>query len=71
MAVLTRIDARSVKNNAIQVKDLDGNILCTIEAMPTERSDNAEAMRNEVNLRLCASDKVVFVKSNGKVLRKR
>lgn len=72
MAVVTRIDARSRRNNSIQVQDLDGNILCTIEAI---KNDNPEGdvhnLRNELNLRFQTSDKVKLVKSNGVVLRKK
>lgn len=71
MSVITRIDARSSKNNSIQVQDLDGNILLVIEAMPNPNEGSQENLRNELNLRIQTSDKVKLVKSNGAVLRKK
>jgi hypothetical protein len=70
MAVITRIDARSRQNNSIQIQDLDGNILCTIEAVSNLESTSDKA-RHEANLRLHASSNVQIVKGNGVVLRKK
>ena len=72
MSVITRIDARSKKNNSLQIQDLDGNILCTIEAVRNDNpDDSSQNLRNEMNLRVQTSDKVNLVKSNGVVLRKK
>lgn len=70
MAVLTRIDARSQKNNSLQVQDLDGNILCVVEAVSNTCGDSSKAA-HEANLRIHTSDKVVIVKGNGAILRKK
>lgn len=68
MAVITRIDSRSQKNQSIQVQDLLGNVLCTIEAAPCKGDLDAEKFRHEANLRIEASDRVRIVKSNGAIL---
>ena len=70
MAVITRIDARSRCNNSIQVQDLDGNILCVIEAVSNPGVDPAKAV-HEANLRFQTADGIKLVKGNGAVLRKK
>ena len=70
MAVITRIDARSRQNNSIQIQDLDGNILCTIEAVSNPEADASKAC-HEANLRLHTSSNIQIVKGNGVVLRKK
>lgn len=72
MAVMTRIDARSQRNNSIQIQDLDGNILCVVEAVRNNNPEGTsiENLRNQVGLRIQTSDSVRIVKSNGVVLRK-
>ena len=72
MAVMTRIDARSQRNNSIQIQDLDGNILCVVEAVRNNNPEgtSTENLRNQVGLRIQTSDSVRIVKSNGVVLRK-
>lgn len=69
MAVTTRIDARSKKNNSFQIQDLDGNILCTIEAIQSSSPDSGKHAF-ESNLRIHTSDKIQIVKGNGTTLRK-
>lgn len=71
MAVTTRIDARSQHNNSIQIQDLNGNILATIEVVPSDQDAGRDKLRNEANLRLQTSDNVRIVKSTGVVLRKK
>lgn len=71
MAVNTRIDARSRKNNSFQIQTLDGEVLCTIEAVPNSNDGSEDKFRNEINLRIHTSDKIQLVKSNGVVLRKK
>lgn len=63
MAVITRIDARSRRNNSLQIRDLEGNVLCVIEAVEGENPS--------ANLRVHTSDSIEIVKSNGVVLRKK
>lgn len=70
MAVITRLDARSRKNNSLQIQDLDGNILCVVEAVSTVESDCVK-LKHESNLRLHTSDKIQIVKGNGTILRKK
>lgn len=71
MAVTTRIDARSQRNNSIQIQDANGNILATIEVVASDKSAGIEKMRNEANLRLQTADGVKLVKATGAVLRKK
>lgn len=70
MAVITRIDARSRKNNSLQIQDLEGNILCTIEAVSNTGVDKGK-LGHEATLRLHTSSNVQIVKGNGVVLRKK
>ena len=70
MAVITRIDARSCKNNSLQIQDLEGNILCTIEAFSNIEVDKGK-LGHEATLRIHTSSNVQIVKSNGVVLRKK
>lgn len=72
MAVQTRIDARSKQNNSLTIKDAQGNILCTIEAVSNkDAAGDIGKLVNEVNLRIHTSDGIQIVKSNGVVLRKK
>lgn len=70
MAVITRLDARSRKNNSLQIQDLDGNILCVVEAVSTVESDCVK-LKHESNLRIHTSDNIQIVKGNGTILRKK
>ena len=70
MAVITRIDARSRKNSSLQIQDLEGNILCTIEAVSNTEVDKGKS-GHEATLRLHTSSNVQIVKGNGVVLRKK
>lgn len=72
MAVITRIDARSQKNNSLQLKDAAGNILATIEVVANHDKDvSADKLRNEANLRLHTAGGIQIVKATGVVLRKK
>lgn len=72
MAVTTRIDARSQRNNSIQIQDKNGNILATIEVVGNSDKDaDIAKLRNEANLRLQTADGVQIVKASGVVLRKK
>lgn len=71
MAVTTRIDARSQRNNSIQLQDGQGNILAVIEVVPSEPGAGIDKLRNEANLRLQTSDGVRIVKASGAILRKK
>ena len=67
MAVITRLDARSRKNNSLQIQDLDGNILCVVEAVSTVENDCVK-LKHESNLRIHTSDNIQVVKGNGTIL---
>ncbi|AWN08631.1 hypothetical protein HOT32_gp48 [Erwinia phage Faunus] len=72
MAVVTRIDARSKRNNSLQICDANGVILCSIEAVKnTNVGTSDETLRNEVTIRIHTADDVQIVKGNGAVLRKK
>lgn len=72
MAVVTRIDARSKRNNSLQITDVNGNILCSIEAVKnTNVATTDETLRNEVTIRIHTADGIQIVKGNGAVLRKK
>lgn len=72
MAVTTRIDARSQRNNSIQIQDKSGNILAAIEVVSNTGKDVGIAkLRNEANLRIQTADDIKIVKASGVVLRKK
>lgn len=72
MAVTTRIDARSQRNNSIQIQGKDGKILATIEVVGNSDKDaDIAKLRNEANLRIQTADDVQIVKASGVVLRKK
>lgn len=70
MAVATRLDARSQRNNSLTLKDEEGNTLAVIEVV-SSKSEGVDKLRNEANLRIHTADDVRVVKSNGAVLRKK
>lgn len=72
MAVTTRIDARSQRNNSIQIQDKSGNILAVIEVVGnTDKDVDIAKLRNEANLRIQTADDIKIVKASGVVLRKK
>lgn len=72
MAVTTRIDARSQRNNSIQIQDKSGNILAVIEVVGnTDKDVGIAKLRNETNLRIQTADDIKIVKASGVVLRKK
>lgn len=72
MAVQTRLDARSKRNNSVLIYDKNGALLCSIEAVSNKDAEgDIGKLANEVNLRITTSDDVQIVKSNGVVLRKK
>ena len=72
MAVTTRIDARSQRNNSIQIQDKSGNILAVIEVVgKTDKDVGIAKLRNEANLRIQTADDIKIVKASGVVLRKK
>lgn len=72
MAVTTRIDARSQRNNSIQIQDKSGNILAVIEVVGnTDKDVGIAKLRNEANLRIQTADDIKIVKASGVVLRKK
>ena len=72
MAVTTRIDARSQRNNSIQIQDKDGKILVTIEVVGNSDKDaDIAKLRNEANLRIQTAGDIQIVKASGVVLRKK
>lgn len=72
MAVTTRIDARSQRNNSIQIQDKGGNILAVIEVVGnTDKDVGITKLRNEANLRIQTAYDIKIVKASGVVLRKK
>lgn len=71
MAVITRIDSRSAKNNSVQLRNEAGEIIAIIEVVPSADGTDIAKMRNESNLRISAANGVEIVKGNGASLRKK
>lgn len=70
MAVSTRLDARSQRNNSLTLKNEAGDVLAVIEVVGS-MSEGEEKLRNEANLRIHTKGDIRVVKANGAVLRKK